>query len=49
MVKLNREMLLYRFKPVSKVPYPNGDLSTIIPLSAIREVIKEVAMAVEAT
>ena len=37
---------LYRyFKPVRKFPYPNGDLSAIIPPSAIREANKEVAMA----
>ena len=41
---------LYRFfKPVRKLPNPNRNLSTIIPPSAIREMNKEVAMAVEAT
>ena len=50
MVKLKREMSLYRyFKPDRKLPDPNGDLSTVIPPSAIREANKEVAMAVEAT
>ena len=49
-MKLKREMSLYRyFKPVRKLPDPNGDLSTIIPPSVIREANKEVAMAVEAT
>ena len=43
-------MSLYRyFKPVRKLPDPNGDLSTTIPPSAIREANKEVVMAVEAT
>ena len=44
-----RNVAISLFKPVRKLPHPNGDLSTIIPPSAIREVNKEVAMAVEAT
>ena len=50
MVKLKRETLLYCFfKPVRKLPDPNGDLSTIILLYAITQVNKDVAMAVETT
>ena len=44
-----RNVAILFFKPVRKLLDPNEDLLTIILLSAITQVNKEVAMAVEAT
>jgi len=43
-------MLLYHFfKPVKKLPNPNGELSATVSPEAIQEANKEVSAAMEAT